>query len=42
MMHDNPFTGFPKSGTQFLRELRDNNNREWFEAHKQAFVDQGW
>ena len=33
------FTGFPKSSVQFLLDLRHNNNREWFKAHKSDFDD---
>ena len=33
------FTGFPKAGLRFLKELEANNNREWFEAHKQDYLD---
>ncbi len=29
-----PFLGFPKEGIDFLRRLKKNNNREWFEKHK--------
>ncbi len=28
------FQGFPKSGFQFLQELKENNAREWFEERK--------
>jgi uncharacterized protein (DUF2461 family) len=28
------FPGFPRRGLRFLSELQANNNREWFEAHK--------
>jgi uncharacterized protein (TIGR02453 family) len=28
-----PFTGFPETTTQFLAELEQHNDREWFEAH---------
>ena len=28
------FQGFPPEARQFLRDLRDNNNREWFKARK--------
>jgi len=31
------FTGFPKAGLQFLSDLAENNNREWFTAHKPDF-----
>ena len=33
----NQFTGFPKAGLQFLSDLANNNNREWFTAHKTDF-----
>jgi uncharacterized protein (TIGR02453 family) len=29
-----PFEGFPREGIQFLKQLRRNNNRPWFEEHK--------
>lgn len=28
------FAGFPKQGLQFLKKLRKNNTREWFEANR--------
>ncbi|BDC52554.1 TIGR02453 family protein [Bryobacterales bacterium F-183] len=28
------FAGFPKTGLQFLKKLRKNNTREWFEANR--------
>ena len=28
------FRGFPPAARQFLRDLRENNNREWFKARK--------
>ncbi len=31
------FPGFPKEGLRFLADLRDNNNRRWFEAHKDIY-----
>ncbi len=31
------FAGFPQEGLHFLTELQENNNREWFEAHKEAY-----
>lgn len=36
-----PFDGFPKAGLTFLRQLKRNNRRDWFEKHKddyEAFV----
>lgn len=32
-----PFEGFPKSGIDFLKKLKKNNNREWFHAHKDQY-----
>ncbi|MEM7778020.1 MAG: DUF2461 family protein [Pseudomonadota bacterium] len=29
---------FSKTASTFLGELSENNNREWFNAHKQDFV----
>ncbi len=34
-----PFAGFPKEGLAFLRSLKRNNNREWFNAHKDRFEE---
>jgi hypothetical protein len=31
------FDGFPPETLKFLRRLRKNNNREWFQANKQAY-----
>jgi uncharacterized protein (TIGR02453 family) len=33
------FAGFPKHGLQFYKNLAANNNREWFNAHKQEYLD---
>ena len=33
-MISNPFTGFPVESTQFFSDLRVNNNKPWFDAHK--------
>jgi uncharacterized protein (TIGR02453 family) len=32
-----PFSGFPKEGIDFFRKLKKNNNREWFQKHKQVY-----
>jgi uncharacterized protein (TIGR02453 family) len=32
-----PFTGFSPAALQFLRELAENNDREWFRAHKALY-----
>jgi uncharacterized protein (TIGR02453 family) len=34
-----PFEGFPKQGLQFLRKLKRNNTRAWFENHKQEYEE---
>ena len=34
------FPGFPKEGLSFLENLARNNNREWFEAHRQEYLSQ--
>lgn len=39
-MSDEPFTGFPQAGVEFLAALAHNNNREWFEANKKTFQTQ--
>ncbi|MBR4305752.1 MAG: DUF2461 family protein, partial [Ruminiclostridium sp.] len=31
------FKGFSKKTTDFLKGIRDNNNKEWFEAHKEDY-----
>ncbi len=32
------FNGFPKEGLQFLADLAENNNRDWFQKQKQVYV----
>ena len=32
-----PFTGFPRKGITFLKQLKRNNRREWFERHKPEY-----
>ncbi|MHA2425608.1 MAG: DUF2461 domain-containing protein [Candidatus Thorarchaeota archaeon] len=32
------FEGFPKKGFKFLKDLKANNNREWFNANKQVYT----
>ena len=34
------FSGFPQEGLRFLAGLQENNNREWFEAHKDQYRTQ--
>jgi uncharacterized protein (TIGR02453 family) len=31
------FRGFPPEALKFLRQLKRNNNREWFQAHKEIY-----
>jgi uncharacterized protein (TIGR02453 family) len=31
------FTGFPRTATEFFRDLARNNNRDWFLAHKDVY-----
>jgi uncharacterized protein (TIGR02453 family) len=31
------FSGFPREATEFFKELSRNNNREWFQAHKDVY-----
>ena len=34
------FNGFSDTGLQFLADLRANNNREWFDEHKQVYKEE--
>src|SRR5258708_7851754 len=34
----NPFI-IPRSAFSFLKTLKDNNNRPWFEAHKDEYLE---
>ncbi len=34
-----PFNGFPEEGLQFLADLSQNNNRDWFGARKQTYTE---
>ena len=34
------FPGFPKAGIAFLRKLKKNNNRDWFQANKEIFDEE--
>jgi uncharacterized protein (TIGR02453 family) len=36
-MRAKSFKGFPKESLKFLRSLRRNNNREWFQDHKTIY-----
>ena len=32
-----PFSGFPRDGIDFMKRLKRNNNRPWFENHKEEY-----
>jgi uncharacterized protein (TIGR02453 family) len=34
-----PFEGFPKEAIGFLKKLKKNNNRVWFQRHKDEYED---
>ena len=34
-----PFTGFPKETLRFLNALKKNNNRPWFQKHKEEYEE---
>src|SRR5438128_9778128 len=36
-MTQKPFTAFPDQGLQFLRSLKRDNNRKWFQRHKSIY-----
>jgi uncharacterized protein (TIGR02453 family) len=36
-MTNNGFPGFPPDCFEFLKDLRDNNQRDWFAAHKERY-----
>ena len=36
-MKGRDFSAFPKEGLHFLRSLKRNNNREWFQKHKSIY-----
>ena len=38
-MSEQSFSGFPAEALRFLADLANNNNREWFNAHKQDYLD---
>lgn len=39
MSDQQPFEGFSAEGIGFLSELAQNNNKEWFDANKQRYID---
>lgn len=39
MRSETAFSGFPEEGLAFYQALAANNNREWFQAHKQDYID---
>ncbi len=34
-----PFRGFPREGLAFLRRLKRNNNRRWFQSHREEYQE---
>ena len=38
-MTTDAFAGFPEEGLQFLADLGQNNDRDWFNARKQTYTD---
>jgi len=38
-MTSKTFSGFPEEGLQFLTDLGQNNDRDWFDARKQTYTD---
>ena len=38
-MADQAFAGFPRGTFTFLRDLAANNNKAWFDAHRQDYED---
>ncbi len=38
-MNQGAFVAFPEQGLQFLRSLKRNNNREWFQRHKSIYEE---
>jgi uncharacterized protein (TIGR02453 family) len=39
MSEKQSFTGFPLEGLQFLADLAENNDRDWFNPRKQVYLD---
>ncbi len=39
MTTQNDFSGFPERGLQFLADLANHNDREWFNGNKQIYLD---
>jgi uncharacterized protein (TIGR02453 family) len=34
-----PFEGFPREGVAFLRRLKRNNRREWFQSRREEYEE---
>jgi len=34
-----PFSGFPREGIAFLQRLKKNNNRPWFQKHREEYEE---
>jgi uncharacterized protein (TIGR02453 family) len=39
MAETEAFAGFPSEALAFFKDLAENNNRDWFEAHRQVYLD---
>jgi hypothetical protein len=37
MVQDHSFNGFPKESVRFFVNLAKNNNKPWFEAHREKY-----
>jgi len=37
MTSDNTFNGFPKETVKFYKDLKKNNSKKWFEAHREDY-----
>ena len=40
MMDEQPFLGFPDKGLKFLTGLKKNNNKAWFDEHKEIYKEE--
>jgi uncharacterized protein (TIGR02453 family) len=40
MMDEQPFLGFPDQGLKFLTGLKKNNNKAWFDEHKETYKEE--
>ncbi len=40
MLDEQPFLGFPDRGLKFLTGLKKNNNKAWFDEHKETYKEE--